>query len=177
MKKQVLYFEDKRSVSMLGRTELRGKLGLDKKNLLMSGIPELVLQSLPKDPAFHGLCSGSVLVSACSFCALPFPPSLSSVLALQAFVPPCVVSVVTQSCNPESQTAAAENVVLQARASLPICLTVIVFEKRIDTYTAFSSTIPVLLYFKMVLHSNLDSLNCKRTVLEKGRKLMLLQRF
>lgn len=98
----------------------------------MSGILELVVQSLPKDPAFHGLCSGSVLVSAYTFCALPFPSSLSSVLALQAFVPPCVTSVVTQSCSQESQTAAAENV-LQARASLPICLTVIVFEKRIDT--------------------------------------------
>lgn len=48
------------------------------------------------------------------------------------------------------------------RASLLVCLTVIVFEKQIDTYTVFSRSIPVLLYFKMVLHSNLGSLSCKR---------------
>jgi len=99
---------------------------------------------------------------------LPFLSSLSPVLALQAFVPPCVTSVVTQSCSQKSQTAAARSVVLQARAFPLICLTVIVFEKQVDTYAAFSSSIPVLLYFKMVLHYNLDSLNCKRAVREKG---------
>lgn len=99
---------------------------------------------------------------------LPFPTSCPSVLTLQAFVPPCVISVVTQSYSQKSQAAAAENV-LHARASLLICLTLIVFEKQVDTYTAFSSSIPVLLCLKMILHSNLDSLNCKGAVLENTR--------
>lgn len=73
LNKQFLYFKEV-SVWLGGQNyELKW---VEIKQSLKSSIPELVLQSLPKDPTFPGLCSASVLVSACTFCA-SFPNFLS----------------------------------------------------------------------------------------------------